>query len=53
MDFFNIVYYGIICGILGVSAPALGNKAARLVVGIGIGVIGAALLPILKNLITG
>ena len=51
MDIFNIVYYGIICGILGVSAPFLEGRAIRFIVGILVGVIGASLLPILKSIL--
>jgi hypothetical protein len=53
MDLFNIVYYGAICGVLGVSAPLLSRRAVRFGVGIGVGVLGAMLLPVLRSMTMG
>jgi len=51
MDIFNIVYYGIICGILGVSAPFIEGRTIRFIVGIFVGVVGASLLPAMKSIL--
>ncbi|VAW24130.1 hypothetical protein MNBD_ALPHA11-2457 [hydrothermal vent metagenome] len=53
MDYFTLVYYGIICGVLGVSAPWVEHRAVRFVVGISIGVVAAILLPYLRTMISG
>ncbi len=53
MDYFTLVYYGIICGVLGVSAPWLERRIVRFAVGISIGVIAAILLPNLRTMIVG
>lgn len=53
MDAFNIVYYGVICGVLGLTSPWLGRRLLRFGIGIGVGVIGAALLPVLKGMMSG
>jgi len=51
MDLFNIVYYGLICGLLGAFAPKLGKRNVRFVIGIAIGVIAATLLPEVRSAI--
>ncbi len=53
MDYFTLVYYGLICGVLGVSAPWLEHRAVRFAVGLSIGVVAAILLPYLKTMVAG
>lgn len=48
MDPTVLVYYAIICAGLGVVAPLLGRMSARLLVGAGVGIIAALLLPVVQ-----
>jgi hypothetical protein len=48
MDLFNLAFYAIVCGILGVAAPLLGRIPVRLVVGMIVGIAAAGALPTIK-----
>lgn len=49
MDAFTLVFYGIICGGLAYMSPSLKNKILRLIAGVGIGLLAAAILPIIRS----
>jgi hypothetical protein len=51
VDSVNVVFYAAVCGTLAAFAPAAGGRAARVVLGIAVGVIAALVLPFLKSLI--
>ena len=48
MDVVTIIYYAIVCGLLGWVAPKLGRPAARMGLGVAVGIAAAALLPTLR-----
>lgn len=48
MDPVTLGFYAIVCAILGVISPGLGPMGTRLIIGAGVGVTAAALLPILR-----
>lgn len=45
MDYVALIYYGLVCGVLGVAAPMLRKRWARFVFGIAVGVVAVTLLP--------
>ncbi len=49
MDPVTLTFYAIVCGALGVIAPGLGSLATRLIVGGAVGIVAAALLPIIRS----
>ncbi len=49
MDPVTLGYYAIVGAILGVISPGLGPMGTRLIVGAGVGVTAAALLPIIRT----
>jgi len=51
MDPFVLIFYAVVCGALGLIAPNLGSPPIRLGVGAGIGVVAAALLPIIRGVL--
>lgn len=50
MDPVNLTYYAVICGGLAAYAPEVSNRLLRMIVGLGVGGISAALLPLLHSL---
>ena len=44
----TIAWYGAICGLLSLAAPRIGNRTARLIAGIVIGIVAATALPLLR-----
>lgn len=48
MDPVTISFYALVCGVLGLFAPRLGNPALRLGAGVLVGVAAASLLPALR-----
>ncbi len=50
MDPVSLIFYAIVCGLLGLASPNLGGTATRLGVGAGVGVLAAATLPLLKGM---
>jgi hypothetical protein len=48
MDPTVIIYYAIVCAGLSIVAPSLGRISARLLVGAGVGVAAALLLPVIR-----
>lgn len=50
MDVTALFFYAAVCGLLSMLAPSLGGRASRLAIGAVVGVIAAALLPIIRGL---
>ncbi|WP_424972371.1 hypothetical protein [Dinoroseobacter sp. S76] len=53
MDPVALVFYAAICAILSLFAPQLGGRVTRLAVGAGVGVLAAAVLPLLRTTLLG
>ncbi|MDJ0821718.1 MAG: hypothetical protein QNJ09_07915 [Paracoccaceae bacterium] len=51
MDPFLLVYYGLICAVLGLVAPQLGNRWLRFGIGALVGVGAVAVLPFVRGMI--
>jgi len=51
MDPVSLGYYAVICGILGVASARLPSPLPRFLLGVAVGVVEAAILPYLKQLI--
>lgn len=51
MDLTAIVFYAAVCGVLSMAAPNMGGRISRLAIGAVVGVIAAAVLPILRGII--
>lgn len=51
MDIITLAYYGLICGLLGFSAPVVKKPMLRLVLGVVTGLIGAAMLPYVRGML--
>jgi len=49
MDIISLAFYGIICGVLSFLSPAMTNKILRLAIGVGVGLLAAAVLPIIRG----
>ncbi|MEM1077918.1 MAG: hypothetical protein AAGI09_05260 [Pseudomonadota bacterium] len=53
MDPVALVFYAAICAVLSLFAPQLGGRVTRLAVGAGVGVLAAAVLPLLRTAVLG
>ena len=53
MDFIALGFYALVCGALSFAAPKLGRPFSRFVIGAGIGILAAAVLPIIKGILAG
>lgn len=51
LDSVNIVFYAVVCGTLAAYAPTAGGRAARVVLGMVVGVLAASALPYLKSVL--
>jgi hypothetical protein len=51
MDPVNLVFYAAVCGALAAYAPTAGRRSARFLLGVVVGLIAAALLPLLKGFV--
>ncbi len=51
MDIVALTFYSIVCGALAYASPAMKSKIARLIIGACVGVLAAALLPLIRTLI--
>ena len=49
MDIAALLFYACVCGVLSMLAPNLGGRVARLGIGAIVGVVAAALLPVLRG----
>jgi hypothetical protein len=53
MDPVTLGYYALVCGALGVTAPRWRTPALRFLVGILVGLVAAALLPQIRQMLAG
>tara|TARA_R110002074_G_scaffold202816_1_gene370685 strand:- start:206 stop:367 length:162 start_codon:yes stop_codon:yes gene_type:complete len=49
MDPVTLGFYAIVCAILGVISPGLGPTGTRLIIGAGVGLVAAAMLPLIRS----
>jgi hypothetical protein len=49
MDLVALAFYAVVCALLSLFAPSLGGRLQRLVVGAGVGLVAAAVLPALRG----
>jgi len=49
MDPVTLGFYAIVCAILGVISPGLGPMGTRLIIGAGVGLVAAAMLPLIRT----
>ena len=52
MDITALSFYAVVCGALSVAAPNLGRPAVRFALGALVGILAAAVLPVLKGFIS-
>ena len=48
MDPVTLVFYAIVCACLGLAGPSLGKPAVRFGIGAAVGILAAAVLPVLR-----
>jgi hypothetical protein len=48
-DQLAIVFYAVVCGVLAAFAPAFGGRAMRAVIGAGVGLAAASILPLVRS----
>jgi uncharacterized membrane protein (DUF485 family) len=51
MDTFTFLFYAIVCGVLAYASPVMKNKIARLAIGFCMGLLAAAILPLIRTAI--
>jgi len=51
MDPITITFYAVICGVLSMVAPNLGGTIPRLGIGAIVGILAAAVLPVIRSII--
>ncbi|MEM7722795.1 MAG: hypothetical protein AAF376_10505 [Pseudomonadota bacterium] len=49
MDITALIFYAIVCALLSMASPRLGTPVKRLAIGAAVGIVAAALLPILRD----
>ena len=49
MDIVALAFYALVCGVLSIAAPQIGSPAKRMVIGAGVGIIAAAVLPVIRS----
>ncbi|MDJ0857816.1 MAG: hypothetical protein QNI90_14470 [Dinoroseobacter sp.] len=49
MDIVALTFYALVCGLLSLLAPNFGGRLQRVIIGAGVGVVAAAILPILRG----
>lgn len=49
MDVTTLSFYAIVCGLLSLASPSLGTPFLRIMIGAGVGIAAAALLPSIKT----
>jgi hypothetical protein len=49
VDVVTLIYYAAICGALGYAAPSVGAPLLRVALGVVVGIVAAALLPMLRG----
>ena len=53
MDTISVAYYATVCAILSLAAPRLGRRFVRLAVGAAVGLVAAAILPMIRTNLGG
>ncbi|MBO6602431.1 MULTISPECIES: hypothetical protein [Paracoccaceae] len=53
MDLMAMIFYAVICGLLGLAGPRLGAPLLRLGIGAGVGIAAAAILPVIRGIMGG
>ena len=53
MEPISLGFYAVVCGVLSAASPRLGGFLPRLLTGAVVGVIAAALLPVIKGIMSG
>ena len=51
MDPVTMIFYGLVCGVLGALAPNLGGRNIRIAIGAAVGAVSAILLPAIRSAI--
>ncbi|WP_425093842.1 hypothetical protein [Tropicimonas sp. S265A] len=51
MDIVALGFYAVVCALLSLMAPDLGGRWQRLAIGAAVGVVAAALLPVLRSVL--
>lgn len=49
MDLTAIVFYAAVCGVHSMAAPNMGGRVSRLTIGAVVGIVAAAVLPIVRG----
>lgn len=50
MDLMAMIFYAVVCGLLGLAGPRLGTPLLRLGIGVGVGIAAAAILPVIREM---
>lgn len=53
MDPVTLLYYALVCGLLGLAAPRLRTPGLRFATGVAVGLVAAGALPALRALLGG
>lgn len=51
MDITALTFYAVVCGVLSMASPSLGTPWRRLGIGAVVGIIAAAVLPMVRGVI--
>lgn len=51
MDIVALAFYALVCGALSIAAPQFGSPSKRMAVGAVVGIVAAAVLPIIRTAI--
>ncbi len=46
-----LVFYGVVCGVLGWAGPRLGAPPVRFGIGVVVGIVAATLVPVLRGML--
>ena len=50
MDPIAMIFYAVICGVLGLAGPSLGRPVVRISIGAAVGIVAATVLPMVRGL---
>jgi hypothetical protein len=53
VDPVTLLYYALVCGLLGLAAPGLRTPGLRFAIGVAVGFVAAGALPALRALLGG
>ena len=51
MDIVALAFYTLVCGVLSIAAPQIGSPVKRMIIGAVVGIVAAAILPLLREAI--